>query len=180
MIFSSTGIVTAGAVAIGRIDVQRMHAAEVYVAPAIGELYGCRYWHNQAGSFFYGHWVDVEHAHALLAKVRSAMERDFRDFSEDGGGAENPSALVASFSAGMGERLSQRLRHLKAGRTARLLARARDAAAAPALLCRTALARTIGRHTVSGSTLAYAAGVEAGDRVALLGRRPSPSRPGRC
>src|SRR5512145_1804632 len=95
MIFRDMGIVTTGAVAIGRIDVLRMHAAEIYVAPAIGEFFDCRYWHNRAGSFFYGHWVDVERAHAMLAKVRSAMERDFLRFSADGAGADNPKALAA-------------------------------------------------------------------------------------
>lgn len=167
MIFRDIGIVTTGAVAIGRIDVLRMHAAEIYVAPAIGEFFDCRYWHNRAGSFFFGPWVDVEQAHAMLAAIRSAMERDFLHFSEDCAGAENPNTLAASFSRGMGHRLGERLRRLKVRRTANVLARAKAAAAELARLSRTALAKTIRRRTASESTLAYAAGAEAGDRVKL-------------
>jgi hypothetical protein len=168
MIFREIGMVTTGAVAIGRIDVLRMHAAEVYVAPAIGEFFGCRYWHNHAGSFFFGRWLDVERAHTLLGAVRSAMDRDFLSFFEAGAGAENPKALAASFSRGMGQRLSQRLRRRKAGRGASVLARGKEIATDLARLCRTCLVKIVRRRTPSSSTLAYAAGVEAGDRVQLL------------
>jgi hypothetical protein len=167
MIFRDIGIVTTGAVAIGRIDVLRMHAAEIYVAPAIGEFFDCRYWHNPAGSFFFGQWVDVERAHAMLATIRSSMERDFLDFSEDCGGAENPRTLAASFSRGMGHRLGERLRRLKARRSASVPARAKAAAAEFARLFKTALAKTVRRSSASGSTLAYAAGAEAGNRIRL-------------
>ncbi len=160
MIFRDIGSVTTGAVAIGRIEVARMHAAEVYVAPAIGELFDCRYWHNQAGSFFYGHWVDVARAHAMLAAIRATMERDFLHFSEDG-------ALAASFSRGMGQRLSARLHRLKAGRKTRLLARGKDTARELVRRCRLTLAKAIARRAPASSTLAYAAGIKAGDRVAL-------------
>ena len=173
MIFRDIGIVTTEAVAIGRIDVLRMHAAEIYVAPAIGEFFDCRYWHNQAGSFFFGQWVDVERAHAMLATIRSAMERDFLHFSGDCAGAENPKTLATSFSRGMGHRLGERLRRLKARRTANVLARAKAGAADFARLFRTALVRPIGRRTASGSTLAYAAGAEAGNRVKLAEIAPS-------
>ena len=177
MIFRDIGIVTTGAVAIGRIDVVRMHAAEVYVAPAIGDLFDCRYWHNQAGSFFYGHWVDVERAHAMLATIRSAMERDFLRFSGDGAGGDNPRTLAASFSRGMGQRLSARLHRLKARRKARLLARGRDTARELVRRCHRTLAKAIGRRAPAGSIpLAYAAGAEAGDRVALLVAGSGPQR----
>jgi hypothetical protein len=168
MIFCDIGVVTTGAVAIGRIDVLRMHAAEIYVAPAIGEFFDCRYWHNRAGSFFYGHWLDVERAHAMLAKVRSAMERDFLRFSADGAGADNPKALAASFSQGMGQRLCQRLRRGRVGRAASMLARGRDAATQCARPLQIALLKIIGGRTPH-RTLAYAAGAKAGDRVNLLG-----------
>jgi hypothetical protein len=175
MIFRDISVVTTGAVAIGRIDVVRMHAAEVYVAPAIGELFECRYWHNQAGSFFYGHWVDVERAHAMLATIRSAMERDFLHFSEDGTGRDHPRILAASFSRGMGQRLSARLRRLKAGRKARLLAHGKDTARELVRRCQRTLAKAIGRRAPASGTLAYAAGVEAGDRVALSHMRRGSS-----
>ena len=167
MIFRDIGIVTTGAVAIGRIDVLRMHAAEIYVAPAIGEFFDCRYWHNRAGSFFFGQWVDVERAHAMLATIRSAMERDFLYFSGDCAGAENPMTMSASFSRGMGHRLGERLRRLKARRTANVLARAKAAAAECARLFQATLMQPIRRRTASGSTFAYAAGAEAGNRVRL-------------
>jgi hypothetical protein len=167
MIFRDIAFVTTEVVAIGRIDVLRMHAAEIYVAPAIGEFFDCRYWHNQGGSFFFGQWIDVERAHAMLATIRSAMERDFVDFSEDRAGAENPKTLAASFSSGMGHRLGERLRRLKARRTANALARAKAAAAELARLLQTALAKPIRRHTGSGSAVAYAAGAEAANRVKL-------------
>jgi hypothetical protein len=171
MIFRDIGVVTTGIVAIGRIDVLRMHAAEIYVAPAIGELFDCRYWRNQAGSFFFGQWVDVERAHALLATVRSAMERDFLHFSEDCTG-ENPRTLAASFSSGMGHRLGERLRRLKARRTANVLARAKAGATECARLFQTTIMQPIRRRT-SRSTFAYAAGAEAGNRVKLAEIAPS-------
>ena len=118
MIFPSIGIVTTGTVAIAKIDVLRIHAAELYAAPAIGEFFDCKCWRNQAESFFFGQWADVERAHAMLATIRSAMEREFADFFETGAGGENPKALAAAFSKGMGHRISQRLRRLKAGRPA--------------------------------------------------------------
>jgi len=170
MIFSDIGMVTTGAIAIGRIDVLRMHAAEVYVAPAIGEFFDCRYWHNQAGSFFFGQWLDVERAHTMLGAVRSAMDRDFLSFFEAGACAEHPKTLAASFSRGMGQRLSQRLRRRKAGRAANVLGRGKDTAAEFARRCQIILLGTIRRHTPS-SALAYTAGIAAGNRVKLLGHQ---------
>jgi hypothetical protein len=167
MIYRDIGIVTKGAVAIGKIDVLRMHAAEVYVAPAIGDLFGCRYWHNQAGSYFFGQWLDVQRAHTMLALVRSTMERDFLSFFAAAADAENPKTLAASFSEGMGHRLSQRLHRLKAGRTANMLARGRDAVAEFVSQLQITLLKTIRRRPQPSSAIAYAAGLEAGDRVAL-------------
>jgi hypothetical protein len=51
MIFQGIGIVTTGTVAIARIDVLQVHAAELYVAPAIGEFFDCKCWREQAESF---------------------------------------------------------------------------------------------------------------------------------
>jgi hypothetical protein len=67
----------------------------------------------------------------------------------------------------MGHRLEERLRRLKARRSANVPARAKAAAAELTRLFQTALAKTIQRRTASGSTLAYAAGAEAGNRVRL-------------
>ena len=157
-------VLTTGSVAIGKIDVLRIHAAELYVAPAIGEFFGCKCWRSQAESFYFGQWADVERAHAMLATIRSAMEREVADFFETRTGGENPKMLAASFSKGMGLRISQRLRRLKAGRAAAILTRAKDLAAGFAnLLQQTPLKRDM--PTIS--TIAYAAGVKAGDRVEL-------------
>jgi hypothetical protein len=158
-------VLTTGSVAIGKIDVLRIHAAELYVAPAIGEFFGCKCWRSQAESFYFGQWADVERAHGMLAMIRSAMEREVADFFETRAGGENPKMLAASFSQGMGLRVSQRLRRLKAGRGAKILARAKDLTAAFAKLHqRTPLKRDM--PTIS--TIAYAAGVKAGDRVELI------------
>jgi hypothetical protein len=158
-------VLTTGSVAIGKIDVLRIHAAELYVAPAIGEFFGCRCWRNQAESFYFGQWADVEQAHAMLAMIRSAMEREVEDFFGTRAGGENPKTLAASFAKGMGLRISQRLRRLKAGRAAAILARAKDLAAAfGKLLQRTPLKKDM--PTIS--TIAYTAGVKAGNRVELI------------
>ena len=167
MIFPSIGVVTTETVAIAKIDVLRVHAAELYAAPAIGEFFDCKCWRNGGETFFFGQWADVERAHAMLATIRSVMEREFADFFEAGAGGENPKALAAAFSKGMGHRISQRLQRLKAGRPANVLASGKVLAAAFAqLLTGIPLKRT--RPSIS--TIAYAAGVEAGDRVELAGR----------
>jgi hypothetical protein len=158
-------VLTTGSVAIGKIDVLRIHAAELYVAPTIGEFFDCKCWRNQTESFYFGQWADVERAHAMLAIIRSAMEREVAEFFETGTGGENPKMLAASFSKGMGLRISQRLRRLKAGRATTILASAKDLAAAFAkLLQRTPLKRDM----PTMSTIAYAAGVKAGNRVELI------------
>ena len=165
MIIPGIGIVTTGTVAFARIDVLQVHAAELYVAPAIGQFCDCKCWLNQAESSFFGQWADVERAHAMLATIRSAMEQEFADFFETGAGGENPKALAANFSKGMGYRVSQRLRQLKAGRPAR----GKDLVAAFAKLLPGA--PTMGSRP-SISTIAYAAGIEAGGRVELLKSEP--------
>jgi hypothetical protein len=136
MTIPSIGIVATETVAIAKIDLLRMHAAQLYVAPAIGEFFDCKCWRNEAESIFFGHWADVERAHAMLAAVRSTMEREFADFFETGTGGENPKALAASFSKGMGHRISQRLQRLKAGRSATVLGKGKELAAGFANLFR--------------------------------------------
>ena len=158
-------VLTTGAVAIGKIEVLRIHAAELYVAPAIGEFFDCKCWRNQAESFYFGQCEDVERAHAMLAMIRSAMELEVADFFETRTGGENPKILAASFSKGMGVRIGQRLQRLKAGRLATILARAKEFTATFArLLQQTPLKRDM----LTISTIAYAAGIKAGDRVELI------------
>jgi hypothetical protein len=158
-------ILTQASVAIGKIDVLRIHAAELFVAPAIGEFFDCKCWRNQAESFYFGRWEDVERAHAMLAMIRSAMEREVADFFETRTGGENPKMLAASFSKGMGLRIGQRLRRLKAGRAVTILARAKDLAAAFAKLLQQI---PLKRDMPTISAIAYAAGVKAGDRLELI------------
>ena len=173
MIIRNIDIETTGTVAIGKIDVVRRHAAEVYVAPAVGEFFDCKCWRNETESIFFGPWADVERAHVMLATIRSAMDREFADFFETGTGGENPKALASSFSKGMGHRIGERLQRFKAGRSAAagVLARGKDLTWAFTKLLQGAKLKTAGRHAPSISTIAYAAGIEAGDRVELLGHR---------
>jgi hypothetical protein len=95
------------------------------------------------------------------------MEREFADFFETDAGGENPKTMAAAFSRGMGHRISRRLRRLKAGRPANVLASGKVLAAVFAQLLTGA---PLKRAKPSISTIAYAAGVKAGDRVELVGR----------
>jgi len=156
MIIPGIGIVTTGTVAFARIDVLQVHAAELYVAPAIGQFCDCKCWLNQAESSFFGQWADVERAHVMLAEIRSAMDEAFAEFFEAGTGGGNPKALAANFSKGMGLRISQRLRRLKVGRPAAVLAKGKDLVAAFAK--RFPGASSTGTRP-SISAIAYAAGV---------------------
>jgi hypothetical protein len=174
MMFRGIDIETTGTVAIGKIDVVRRHAVEIYVAPAVGEFFDCKCWRNETENIFFGLWADVERAHVMLATIRSAMDREFVDFFETGLGGENPKALAASFSKGMGQRISERLRRFKAERsaTAGVLARGKSLAVAFTKLFQGTQLKAAGRHPASSTTIAYAAGVRAGDRVELLGHCP--------
>src|SRR5215470_3288761 len=169
MIIPGIGLVTTGTVTIGKIEALRIHAAELYVAPAIGEFFDCKCWRNEAESFFFGHWADVERAHAMLAMIRSAMEREVADFFETGAGGENPKMLAVNFAKGMGLRISQRLRRLKVRRAATILARGKEFTAAFAKLLQWTPMK---RDMLTISTMAYAAGVKAGDRVELISLDP--------
>jgi hypothetical protein len=151
----------AGTAAVAKIDVVRMHAADIYASPAVGEFFDCKCWRNETASIFFGPGADVERSKIMLATIRSAMDREFADFVETGIGGGNSRSLAASFSKGMGHRISERLRRLKAGRTANIVARGKDLAA---MLFPTAPKR---KARSSISTIAYAAGVAAGDRVEL-------------
>lgn len=166
------GMETTGPVAIGRIDVVRRHAAEIYVAPAIGEFFDCKCWRSHTESIFFGPWANVERAHAMLAAIRSAMDREFADFFGAGASDEHPKTLAASFSKGMGQRISERLHRFKAEQTAAayILARGRALAAALARGSRGDHAQKGGPHASLGAAMAYSAGVEAGDRVELPGQ----------
>ena len=102
MIFPSIGVVTTETVAIAKIDVLRVHAAELYAAPAIGEFFDCKCWRNGGETFFFGQWADVERAHAMLATIRSAMEREFADFFEDWCGRRKSESIGGGLFQGHG------------------------------------------------------------------------------
>jgi hypothetical protein len=154
-------IVTTGAVAIGRIEVLRMHAAGIYVAPAIGEFFDCRCLRNQREVFFLGRQEDSTRAHLMLATIRSAMDREFADFLDGRReSSEHPRTLAASFAQGMGHRITERLRRLKSGRTDIGLA------AGKGQLLMQLLDRAL-RHKPSSAATAHWAGVEAAGRVKL-------------
>src|SRR5262245_28873296 len=119
MFFRQKEIVTTGAVAIGRIEVLRMHAAGIFVAPAIGEFFDCRCLRSQTEILFFGQWEDVKRANSMLAMIRAAMDREFAEFLSRLGSYEQPRVLAPSFAQGMGHRISERLQRLKSGRSGR-------------------------------------------------------------
>jgi hypothetical protein len=167
MFFRHSEITTTGAVAIGRIEVLRMHAAGIYIAPAIGEFFGCKCLRSQSAVFFLGSWEDAKRAHLMLATIRSEMDREFADFLNcPMGSCDHPKSLAASFAQGMGHRVCVRLRRLKAGRTINALVRGKDLGDRAARLLRGLVGRTK-RHSTPGAIIGYWAGVDAGSRVRL-------------
>jgi hypothetical protein len=167
MFFRHSEIITTAAVAIGRVEVLRMHAAGIYVAPAIGEFFDCRCLRNQTGVLFLGKWEDAKRAHSMLAMIRSEMDREVEVFLTCPlGGCGHPRSLAASFARGMGHRVGERLRKLKLGQTASMLVRGKDLGDRAARLFR-ALVNRAKRHDAPGAAIGYWAGVEAGSRVRL-------------
>jgi hypothetical protein len=161
MFLRRSEIVTTGAVAIGRIEVLRMHAAGIYVAPAIGEFCDCRCVRNQTEVLFLGRQEDSKRAHVMLATIRSAMDREFADFLESRrASSEQSRTLAASFAQGMGHRITERLQRLKSGRADAGLARGRTQ------LLKQLLDRAF-RQKPSNAAKAHSAGVEAAGRVKL-------------
>jgi hypothetical protein len=155
MFFRHREIVTTEAVAIGRVEVLRMHAAGIFVAPAIGEFFGCRCLRSRTQVLYLGQWEDVKRASSMLAMIRSAMDREFADFLSSMEACENPRMLAPSFAQGMGHRISKRLQRLKSGRTGRaadLFQGLLDGAK---------------RRSTSSTTIAHRAGIAAGSRVSL-------------
>jgi hypothetical protein len=166
MFFRRSEIITTGAVAIGKIEVLRMHAAGIYVAPAIGEFFDCKCLRSRSEVRFLGRWDDAERAHLMLAMIRSEMDREFAEFlSCPMGSCSHPKSLAPSFAQGMGNRVGQRLRRLKSGRTPGLLVRGKDLGERAAKVFRALASR--GLNTPAAS-IGYWAGVEAGRRVRLI------------
>jgi hypothetical protein len=167
MFFRHSEVITTGAVAIGRVDVLRMHAAGIYVAPAIGEFFDCKCLRNQAGVLFLGKGEDAKRAHSMLAMIRSEMDREVASFLRcPMGSCDHPRSLAASFARGMGQRVGERLRRLKSGRTASVLISGKDLGDRAARLFRLLAARAK-RHSTPATTIGYWAGIEAGSRVRL-------------
>jgi len=168
MFFKRSEIIATGAVAIGRIEVLRMHAAGIYVAPVIGEFFDCKCLHSRSEVLFLGRWDDAKRAHLMLALVRSEMDRAFAEFLRcPMGSCDHPRSLAASFAQGMGNRVGQRLQRLKSGRTTSLLVRGKDLGERAARLFR-GLANRAKRFNTPGTSIGYWAGVEAGSRVRLV------------
>ena len=167
MFFRHSEIVTTTAVAIGRIEVLRMHASGIYVAPAIGDFFDCKCLRNQAGVLFLGNWEDAKRAHSMLAMIRSEMDREFAYFlSLPVGACDHPGSLAASFARGMGHRVDERLRRLKSGRPGSVLVRGKSLGERAARLFRVLVARAR-RHRTHAALMGYWAGIEAGSRVRL-------------
>lgn len=167
MFFRHKEFVTTGAIAIGRVDVLRMHAAGIYVAPAIGEFFDCKCLRSQAGVLFLGKGEDASRAHSMLAMIRSEMDREFASFlSCPMGGCDHPRSLAASFARGMGYRVGERLRRLKSGRPRGVLVRGKDLGDRAARLFQYLVDRAM-RHSPSAAIIGYWAGIDAGSRVKL-------------
>lgn len=167
MFFRHGEVITTGSVAIGRVDVLRMHAAGIYVAPAIGQFFDCKCLRNRAGVLFLGKCEDAKRAHSMLAMIRSEMDREVASFLNcPMGGGDHPRSLAASFARGMGHRVGERLRRLKSGRTANVLVGGKGLGDRAARLFRLLAARAT-RHLTPATTIGYWAGIEAGSRVRL-------------
>ena len=167
MFFRHSEVITTAAIAIGRIEVLRMHAAGIYVAPVIGEFFDCKCLRSQTEVLFLGTWEDAKCAHLMLATIRSEMDREFASFlSCPMGSCDHPRSLAASFARGMGDRVGERLRGRKSGRTTNALVKGKALGDRAARLFRGLVARAKRRNT-PGTIIGYWAGVEAGSRVRL-------------
>jgi hypothetical protein len=112
----------------------------------------------------------------MLAMIRFAMDRELADFLKSKAArGEHPRALAASFAKGMGHRVSERLKQLKAERTANVRAKGTELVVVKGQIVDAAFAKLFqglkwkkGRATRPASiAIAYAAGAEAGNRVDL-------------
>ena len=167
MFFKRSETITTGAVAIGKIEVLRMHAAGIYVAPAIGEFFDCKCLRSRSDVLFLGRWDDAKRAHLMLAMIRTEMDREFASFiGYLMGSCDHPRSLAPSFAQGMGNRVAQRLQRLKSGRSPSLLVKGKDLGDRAARLFR-GLANRAKRLSTQGTSVGYWAGVEAGSRVRL-------------
>lgn len=150
-------IETSGTVAIGKIEVLRMHSAKVYVAAAVGEVFDCKWWRDPTESIFFGQSANVERAHTMLAAIR-----EFSDFFETGAGGENPKKkLASSLASAVGLRTS----NCVCSRPGEPQQSVSWLVGGPLPRVRKAVSRcsaeTTQPHTLSICTLAYAAGVDA-------------------
>jgi hypothetical protein len=104
---------------------REMHAAGIYVAVAIANFFDCKCWRNATDVVFFGLKEDVELAHAMLAMIRLAMDREFSDFmaSDAAKGIAHPRSVATSFMKGMGHHLRDRIDQLKVARTANVRAK---------------------------------------------------------
>ncbi|MGQ0672118.1 MAG: DUF2786 domain-containing protein [Hyphomicrobium sp.] len=163
---------------------REMHAAGIYVAPAVGEFFDCRIWRSYSDIIFFGLRDDVELAHIMLAMIRFAMDRELSDFmkTDAAKAGEHPRSLAASFLRGMGHRINERLRQLKAERTANVRANGKDLVVVKGAIVDAAFAAQYPNLKKARATrppkseFAYSAGFEAGDRV-NLGHKEVTARP---
>jgi len=104
-----------------------MHAAGIYVAVTVAEFFDCKCWRNDTEIVFFGMKDDVELAHIMIAMIRLAMDREVGDFLKSGRAkGEHRRSVAASFAKGMSHRICERLRMLKAQRTANVRAKGKD------------------------------------------------------
>lgn len=164
-------------------------------ANAVGQFWDCRSWgKNGTGKVVYfGSATDTEMAKAMLDMLYTAMEHEFRRYI-NGAGRSSPHhgrTLRTSFMAGMARRITERLREMKAERSAadqtahgsRALVVVKGAVVTQqfAAYCRQTGLRlgTRSRSSTVGSGDAYRAGQAAANRVDLGGGKLAGAGPKR-
>ncbi|MEM7778062.1 MAG: DUF2786 domain-containing protein [Pseudomonadota bacterium] len=156
---------------------RHMHAAGLYAAVAIGDFFDCKCWRDQTEIIFFGDRDDVMLAHVTLNMIRVAMDRELEVFMSDEGCLmdEHPATLKASFLRGMGERISTRFIALKHDRWRKSRSRGNELVVLKGELVDAEFAKLFPnglgrahRQKPVGSELAYAYGVDAGNRQNIL------------
>ena len=166
---------------------KRPHEA-ILCAKAIGDFWDCKVWsRNKSSVVFFGSVTDTEFAHDMLDMIVAAMEAEWAGYYRNYAGAGNGRSMRASFMAGMGTRIAERLREMKAARSAADKAHRGSTALVVvkgavvtdkfAAYCRQNnmnLSRRYSNRTVR-DTHAFGAGKAAGGRVDLGGAKVAGS-----
>ena len=91
-----------------------------YTFMQVGAFWDCRVWQSGAKLCFFGEQSDTENAHGMADMLRLAMDAEWHRYLN---GPDRPEAIHgrtirASFMIGMSRRLNERLKEMKAARSA--------------------------------------------------------------